>query len=242
MHPGDNGKIDLVPSDLEPFGSPGRDPYLDLHWRINNSQILAKLLNYHELEARSRPLPSLGPNAYELAPVDALLLACIHRAGHTNSPYYIGDTAHFGGDRLIWIYDIHLLVSAMSRIELDEFAALAASKRIKTICLDALSRSVQYFATPIPPEVLAALTPTGRLEPSARYLSGGRARQMLGDFLALESWRDRVCWVAESAFPAEAYMRSKYPEKADAWLPGLYLRRVFGGLRKMVSRRAGHEH
>jgi len=215
---------------------------LDVHWRINNSQILAKVLSYGELEPRSTPLPAMGPNAYALAPVDALLLACIHRTGHANVAYYVGDIPYVGGDRLIWLYDIHLLISAMSRTELHEFAALAASKRIKAICFDAVMRSSQYFATSIPAEVLAALTPSGRMEPSARYLSGGRLRQMLGDFLALESWGERARWVRELACPSEAYMRSKYPDAATTWLPLLYGRRAWGWLRKLATSSAGHEH
>ncbi len=215
---------------------------LDVHWRINNSQILAQVLSYGELEPRSMPLPVMGPNAYALAPVDALLVACIHRTGHANVAYYVGDIPYVGGDRLIWLYDIHLLISAMSRTELHEFAALAGSKQIKAICLDAVMRCRRYFATPIPPDVLAALTPSGRMEPSARYFSGGRLRQMLGDCLALESWGDRARWVRELAHPSEVYMRSKYPDAANTWLPFLYGRRAWDWLRKLATGSGGHEH
>jgi hypothetical protein len=175
-----------------------------------------------------------------LAPVDALLFACIHRAGHVNVPYYVGDVAHRGGNRLIWLYDIHLLVCEMSERELDEFAALAAAKHIRAICLDALRRSQECFATPVPPTVFDVLGRIGAMEPSTRYLSGGAMRHMAGEFLALERWRDRARWVRETVFPSAAYVRQKYADSAGAWLPYLYARRAFGGLRRLTSDRGGH--
>jgi hypothetical protein len=218
----------------------GATHWLDVHWRISNSQILANLLTYQELEARAAPLPPCGPRAYALAPVDALLFACIHRAGHANVACYVGDVAHRGGNRLIWLYDIHLLVCAMPERELDEFAALATAKRIRAICLDGLRRSEACFATPVPPRVLDVLGRIGAMEPSTRYLSGGGMRQMAGEFLALERWRDRARWVRETVFPSAAYVRQKYADSAGAWLPYLYARRAFGGLRKLTSDRGGH--
>ncbi len=87
--------------------------------------MLAAALDYGELAARAVPLPALGRNAHAIAPVHALLLACIHRAGHANAPYHVDGIASPEGDRLIWLYDIHLLVGGMSAGELDEFVALA---------------------------------------------------------------------------------------------------------------------
>ena len=220
----------------------GISHYLDLHWRINNSQMLARVLNYDELAARAAPLPPLGPNARAPGAVDALLFACLHRAGHANAPYYTGDVAHYG-DRAIWLYDIHLLFTRMSGAELDDFAARAVAKRIRTICADALRRSTEWFGTPIPERVADILNVPGPVEPSTRYLSGGRARQMVGDFLALDRWSDRAGWVKELAFPSADYMRTKYPDAADAWLPILYARRGLTGIaRLMFSRDAGHGH
>ena len=216
---------------------------LDIHWRIKNSQILAKALDYDELFGRAVALPALGPHAWGLAPVHALLFACIHRAGHANAPYYVDGVAHLGGDRLIWLYDIHLLVASMSAGELAEFAALAASKKIKAICFAALHRTHDCFATPIPAEVTKVLSGPGTIEPSARYLSGGRARQMLGDFLAFDRWSDRAAWFKELAFPSADYMRTKYSDAASTWLPLLYARRALAGVARLVfARNTGHRH
>ena len=216
--------------------------YLDVHWRINNSQMLARVLNYDELAARAVSLPPLGPNARALGDVDALLFACLHRAGHANAPYYTGDVAHYG-DRAIWLYDIHLIFTRMPGPEQDEFATRAVAKWIRAICADALRRSAEWFGTTIPQRVADILNAPGPAEPSARYLAGGRARQMVGDFLALDRWRDRAGWMKELAFPSADYMRTKYPEAANTWLPILYVRRGFKSVSRLVfSRDAGPGH
>ena len=131
----------------------------------------------------------------------------------------------------------------MSGAEQDGIRARAVAKRIRTICADALLRSAEWFGTPIPERVTDMLNAPGPVEPSARYLSGGRARQMVGDFLALECWRDRAGWVKELAFPSADYMRTKYPDAADTWLPVLYARRGLRGVSRLVfSRNANHGH
>lgn len=215
--------------------------HFDVHWRINNSQILAKAMRYDALAARAVPLPTLGAHARALAPVDALLFACIHLAGHVNAPYFVHNVGPQHGDRLIWLYDMHLLYSRMSDAERDEFAALATAKRIRTICRRALARTQECFATPIAQRVRDALDAPGPIETSARYFSGGRARQMLGDFLAFDRWRDRGRWLAEHAFPPESYMRGKYPDAGSTPLPVLHARRLGSGLARMMFSRARRE-
>jgi hypothetical protein len=216
--------------------------HLDVHWHINNSQILAQAMSYDELAPRAMPLPALGAHARALVPVDTLLFACIHRTGHVNAPYFFEDVGQ-SGDRLIWLYDMHLLLARMTDGEQDEFAALAAMKKIKTICRDALLRTQECFGTPIPQRMVDALNAPGPAEPSARYFSGGRRRQMIGDFLAFDHWQDRARWLAEHAFPPRDYMRGKYPGALGTWLAILYMRRLGTGFARMlVSRDAGDRY
>ena len=83
---------------------------IDLHWKINNSALLARCFQFDELAARSTPLPRLGAKAVGAGTADALLLACMHRKTHEQDPYYVNGDAHHGDDRLIWLYDIDLLI------------------------------------------------------------------------------------------------------------------------------------
>ncbi len=216
----------------------GKSHCFDVHWRINNSQLLSKALTYAELEARARSVGALGAHARAPAPVDALLIACLHRAGHVNVPYEAPDATFVGGDRLIWLYDIHLLVIGMSSTELCDLAREASAKRLKAVCLDALVRTRGCFDTYLPSAVLDGLRPSGDMEPSARYLSGGRWRQLLGDFLAFDSTAERVTWVKELCFPSADYMRRKYPAAWVKWTPVLYARRAGRGvLDRLASKR-----
>jgi hypothetical protein len=210
---------------------------LDVHWRINNFQVLAKVFSYEELAARSVPLPGLGLSARSLDPVDALLLACIHRAGHATETVRFEDTARLGSDRLIWLYDIHLLAGRMSEAQFDAIATLASAKKVRAICLDALKRSHECLGTAIPPPLLQALNQAGAVELSASLLSSGAVGRMTGDFLALDRWRDRARWLRELAFPGAEYMRWKYENAAVTWLPILYLRRAVSAIVRLAAGR-----
>jgi hypothetical protein len=216
-----------------PDGS-GMNHHLDVHWRINNSQVLAKVLTYPELAARCVPLPSLGASARALAPVDALLHACIHRAGHASETVHVGDVARRGSDRLVWLYDIHLLAERMSGAQFDAFASLAAERRVRALCLDALQRSRECFGTAVPAHVLQVLSRAGPAEPSVHLFQAGLGRNLAGNFLAIDGWRDRMRWLKELALPSADYMRWKYPGKSAHWLPILYLHRAFSAIARQL--------
>ena len=181
---------------------------IDLHWRVNNCQMFAEAVSYDELANGSVAVPLLGARA--LGPAHALLVACMHRVAHITAPWWSVDgTLHYG-DRLIWLYDIHLLASRMSPQELAGFARLAVERRLKTICLDGLRRSQRCFATPLPDEVLELLSAPSPMEPSAPYLDPGRLRSMVRDIRSLPTWRDRLRLTQEHLFPPAGYLQKKY--------------------------------
>jgi hypothetical protein len=204
----------------------GGHHFIDLHWRISNSQVLARALTYPELAARCVPLPALGASARALAPVDALLLACLHLAGHAGETARVGGTPRPGSDRLIWLYDIHLLAGRLSETQFDDFASLAAARRLTTLCRVALDRARASLGTAIPARVRQVLDPAGPAEPSAYLLRPDAWRNLAGDFLAVGGWQERLRWLGELAFPAADYMRWRYRDAALPWLPLLYLRRA----------------
>jgi hypothetical protein len=200
---------------------------IDLHWRINNCQIFAEAASYDELLNGSVPIQVLGARA--LGPVHALLIACMHRVAHVTASWGVDETRHYG-DRLIWLYDIHLLASWMSLQELTQFVRLAVERRIKNICGDGLSHSQRCFGTPLPVEVLAALSAAGPPEPSARYLDPGRLRFLMRDIRSLSNVYDRLRLVKEHLFPPADYMLKKYAVSRRGWLSVLYLRRAIQGI------------
>lgn len=208
---------------------------LDLHWKINNSQLLSQLFSYDELRTAAEPLPALCPHALGASRVHALLLACMHRATHRQNPYYVDGVALYEGNRLIWLYDLHLLGNQLSEAQWQEFCVLAERKGLQAVSLDGMQQATLAFHTRYPDFVIAALARPGPAEPAADYLNGGKLRQQWMDFCALGTASRRLHFLRELVFPPPEYMRAKYGRRASGWLPWLYLRRAAGGLRKAVQ-------
>jgi hypothetical protein len=213
----------------------GSSHSLDLHWRINNSQLLARLFSYEELRSRAQALPELSPHAFAASPVDALLLACMHRSGHKQSPYYVDGVAHYSGDRLIWIYDIHLLARKLTQDEWTEFMSLATQKGLRAVCLEGLALAQTCFSTPIESAVIEGLARHGHPEPIAQYMESSAVRRRWLDFCAIDGWRGKRGFLTEYLFPPAGYMLQKYQDTGSTWLPWLYVRRMKDGLSKRLQ-------
>lgn len=218
-------------------GEGGGTHAVDLHWRINNLELWSRLFSYQELLRRACAVPQLGAGALAAGNVDALLLACMHRATHERAPYYCDGQAHYGGDRLIWLYDIHLLVGGFSRQDWDDMIGRAREKGLLAVCLEGLERARTRFCTAVPEPVLAALRPQGKPEALARYLLSGGLRQQWLEYCAIAGLGNKVGFLVDSVFPPASYMAQKYSQAQTRWLPWLYLRRVVAGvLRRMHPR------
>lgn len=203
---------------------------LDLHWHINNSELLARLFSYEDLRAGARRLPRLAPHALGACPMHALLIACMHRASHRQPPALVDGTPQFGSDRLIWLYDIHLLVEVLRPVEWDEFLGLAERRGFRAVCLEALEQARTAFGSPVPDRVLERLSRPGAPEPTALYLQAGPVRRRWLEFQAREGLRGKLRFARELALPPAIYMREFYPNARMNWLPWLYLRRAFSKL------------
>ena len=206
-------------------GAAGVQHAIDAHWKISNRQVFAHGLAYDELAATARPIPALGDNAFAPAPEHALLHACLHRVAHQEQRH-----------RLIWLYDLHLLIENMSADATARFADLAAERELRAVCWDGLQRAQQCFATRLP-QALQTPPPPGNAEASAYFLTPRRRPwQVLGaDLRALAGWRNRLRLVREHLFPPAAYMRTRYAAAHPAPLPLLYGYRLLRGLRRLCQ-------
>lgn len=204
---------------------------LDVHWRVANPQVFAGLPTYDELMLDRTPVPRLGMQAFGLSAPPALLLACVHRVAH-----------HFDSSRLIWLYDIHLLASALSQREWEIFLSLVEERKMAAVCRRSLDRTTARFHTRIPPTVRSdrrLCAPTGD-EASAVYTKPRRRTvdNVATDLQVLESWRDRVRFVREHLFPPRRYMRDVYAVSSRTPLPLLYASRVVRGAWRWLDRAA----
>lgn len=213
----------------------GNQHTIDLHRRLANQETISRLLTYEELRGGAVPAPALGRDALVAGPVHALAIACLHRATHRTSPYYVDGTAHYDGDRLIWLYDIHLLAGSLSAADWRELALLATSKGLGATCLDGLDAASARLGTTVPAGVRGALDQAG--EPLARYLASGPLAQGWQDLAAIRGASGRLRFLREVVLPPASYMRAKYRDAGFTWLPWLYGRRALGGIARRL--RAG---
>jgi Uncharacterised nucleotidyltransferase len=214
------------------FHRPGSALPFDLHWRINNSSLLSPLLEFDSLRARTAPVTALGPHARCPGLVDAVLLAATHRATHHHMPMRVDGHEH-RGDRLIWLYDLHLLVPRLAPAQLGELAERAARHRVAGLCLDALRTAQASFGTALPAALVQSLErDAARDEPSMVFLRGGRRALLLAEVRALAGWSQRWQLLREHAFPPADYMLRKYDTRRSWLLPVLYVRRALGWLSK----------
>jgi hypothetical protein len=215
----------------------GMSHLLDLHWRINNSEVLSSLFTYDELWSQAIELPELGPNAYGPSPIHSTLIACMHRATHRMHPYYVDGVAHHDADRIIWLSDIHLITSRFSAREWKALFDLADEKGLRGIVIESLLLVAQLWRRPLPPNVRRELTADKPIGVASIYLSSGRLRQHWMDFRALGAISSQVKFLRELFFPAPEYMRAKF-QSASIPLSLLYVRRAIQGVAKRLRVRA----
>jgi hypothetical protein len=203
----------------------------DVHWKISTQPVFENLLGYEELLERSVTVEALGPHARGAGPVDALLLACVHPAMH-----------HRNAERMLWMYDIHLLAARLPEGELLTFADRACEKKVARICAQALRSARALFNTHLPDPVVDRLDAAG-VEASAEYLVANRRwhDELFSSLRSLPSVGHRLRLLREVLFPNPAYMfdayRLSHTRLGPLLLPALYLHRNLHGAWKICSGR-----
>lgn len=198
----------------------------DVHLDITNNATTADALQYGELLQRAMPLTAIGENALGLSLVDALIYACIHRVVH-----------HHDSDRVIWLYDVHLLRERLTADEVRELWQRADERRVVAICRHTLAAAQSWFGG-AGDDAASYLDRLDHAEPSARFLDRDRSRgaQLAGDLAALPTWRMRATRLAQLAFPPPAFMLQRFGVRTTATLPLLYVWRALRGFARLFRR------
>lgn len=205
---------------------------VDLHVEVFSSPAMIPVLQGASALDRAIPLPSLCPAAHVLPLPLALLHACLHRAQHVVSPYFVGGQVHYGGGRLIWLMDIDLALRAMTPAEHAAFAQAATTCGVGPICAVALQSAVDQLQTPCPPTLITALA-AGPIGPAARYLSQTNALgRVAADIRAIPGLKGKLNHTIRRLFPSPHALRARYPGQENSTLPHLYLHRLLGFLRQ----------
>jgi hypothetical protein len=207
-------------------GREGQVHAIDLHWRINNARALGDLFTYDELYRTAERCSQLGGL---LVPdhVTSLIIAAFHRAVHQFDRHTLATGSQHSGERLCWLYDIHLIANALSAADWSRVFALARSKGVEATLVQSLRLAEAQFGTVIPDRCLSDVEGGA----ADRYLQRPSLRRELSEVFgwgvkpALQRFVDVV-------FPPADYVRSRYATSRWRWLPWLYVRRWSEGLAK----------
>jgi hypothetical protein len=207
-----------------------KDPHglshvIDLHWKTVNPQALADALPFELLWQDSVELRFQDLRARVPSHASSLLLACVHRLGH-----------HQQHERLVWLYDIHLLTGVLDKSGWAHVVSTAQERGIAAVCRHGLEAAAARLGTAVPADVLDALGTSERDEPSRTYTERTQRRLdvLRSDLRLLPRWRDRCQLVAEHAFPPASFMMARYDARQRALLPILYAHRLVAGAWKWL--------
>ena len=198
---------------------------IDLHWKIVNPQIVADALPFDDLWSSARTAPGLGTAARVPSRVASIAIACLHRLAH-----------HQGPDRLLWVYDLHLLTGSLSRTDWEALRDFACARQIAGLCADGLRAARACLGSELPPDIEAALDEASIGEPSRIYLEGQVTKSdvLVSDLKALPTWSGRLRLLREHVLPPAAFIRQRYRTRTRMMLPALYLHRLVTGASRWV--------
>jgi len=197
---------------------------IDVHWKVSNRHALADCLAFEELFVDRQALPAFGPSAFTVSTAHALLLALVHRAGH-----------HPGSANLLWVWDLHALVTSMNDDELRLVADTIATRCLGRLASEGLALASAWFGTARLEGLVgvnAALAP----DAGPTIASGSRAGVLRQDLRALSTWRERRQLVREHLFPPVSYIRGKYRARSALMVPALYAWRILSGAPRWLRR------
>jgi hypothetical protein len=181
--------------------SPGEAAALELHWTLPGGQPLSP--DWWQLACGPRPAGA------------ALLYAVAHL-----------DVQHLGSPRLIWLYDLHLLLTQWGdQLDWPALLSLAEGLGWQEALSQALRQAANAFGSPLP-EGLPALsthTPPASVPSQAPWIR--RAWRQLG-------WLARLALLGKLLFPTGSYMRWRYRPQPEWLWPAYYPRRVVDWLRE----------
>lgn len=210
---------------------------VDLHWAPLNAPALAHVLPTLECMANARPLHGLCPGARSMDRARMLVHLCLHRLSHRTAPYLVGDRQYFGGDRLIWSFDISLVAAAMGEEDWQTFLALAGERRVAGACVEGLEAAAEDFGVSLPAHFLPALRCAASRDLPYLHTNRALVRALL-DWRAMPGLGSKLDYLFQRMSPDPAFLRAKYPRMARWPLPLLHLRRMAGALLARGKRHA----
>jgi hypothetical protein len=211
--------------------SKGLNVLFDIHLKISNSKGIENILNYDELliNADTSTLQNINLINQPYALIHAIFHLLNHRAA--------GDLV-----KLIWLYDIYLIVEQLDEKMRLDLLELIKVKGLATLVLFTLRLTNQYFPSQKLSDVIAVIN-SAEIQATANssfdYLL--RENQGFSGFLrTLKSTTglgNKLNVIKETVLPPPAEIYAKYGEHSGWPLSLLYIRRLLFGLIKSAKNR-----
>ena len=202
---------------------------IDVHWKISTQRVFEDVLAHGEMLGRAMRVPALGAAAVAASFADALLLSCIHPAMH-----------HRNVERILWIYDTHLVAARLTPADFSDLARHAGRTRVAAVCAHQLGLARAMFGTHVPEAAMTQLA-NAVDEPSADYLASERKwrHELASTMRALPRAADRATLVRRVLLPGADYMLAAYGLRdkplAPCLLPALYVHRGVRGAWRILA-------
>jgi len=209
--------------------SKGVNVLFDIHLKISNSKPIEDILNYQELleDADKTTLEDINLISKPYAIIHAIFHLLHHKAS--------GDLV-----KLIWYYDIFLLIEKATDEELAKLKRLTTNKGLAAIVLNVLVFTREYFpAEKINQLILWCEQPEiiNTQNKGFNYLLGDTygAKGLLITLKTTKGIKQKWAVLQETLFPPKEEIEKKYGKNNTSPLILLYLKRIFFGVIKYLT-------
>ncbi len=205
--------------------------HLDIHSKLFNRPGMHDLLDYDEIRAEARRITVYSQEFLVPSACHCLIHACLHLMAH-----------HENSRRLIWLYDIKLILEKFTEIDREQLLAFTHSKRIAIVILTAINACNTVFP-------LGRVALNSELErqsndqaenahPATRLLhKHSPATLLLSDWGQIKGMENRLKWLKEHLFPKPEYIREKYGVQYSPLILIFYVWRIIGGSVRLFTRK-----
>lgn len=223
----------------EPWSIATRDGFrheVDIHWRINGSLALSRVLERLSYEPRIVRLTRLAPFAQALGPIDNLILTCVNRYSHQCFGYHVEDGRPADGDRLIWAVDMKLVTASFAAEDWKMLEHLASVSGTAGLVQSALAFAQKSVGLELPAGLAGRLARAPADEPVAAYLGEPSSlKRLWQDLAALTTVAEFLFLARLRLWPGRRFMAEHFSDADDWPLWALRIRRLGRGVLKRLG-------
>jgi hypothetical protein len=193
---------------------------VDIHWNLSNRHEFQDILAFQFIRESAVSVPRFSFPVYAPNQIHALCLACLHLVGH-----------HADSPRLIWLYDMQLLLQRMQEQEIDEFVELTRSRALGDVTCRALTEVSRHFDDKT---ALNIMTRLGHGE-GLPMPEESRLALLMSNIHSFPTLSAKYKYLLALAFPSQEYIRNQYQPRSRLLIPWYYLYRIFNGALKTLD-------